>query len=193
MSKVELPIGLRFDWNIPMCVLSSSNTEKPKPNLITLGGWTITCLRPMMFGVAIAHSRYSYEIMKNGDSFVLNVPYSHQADIVDYCGVVSGRDHDKYSDCKLTPLKSLKVSSPGILEFALNFECSIMKEDVLGSHSFFIGTLEAVQCDDSILNEKGLISESKFSPVTAFRNKYWTLGDHLLDFGEGRTKVMRRE
>ena len=189
MSKVELPVALRFDWNVPMCILSCSNEKQPKPNLITLGAWTITCLRPMMMGVAIAHSRYSYEILKNGDSYVLNLPYPHQADIVDYCGVASGRDHDKFDECKLTPLKSLKVYSPGVEEFALSFECSIHKEMDLGSHSFFIGKLEAIQCDESILDERGFVSSKLFNPVAAYRNKYWSLGETLLNFGEGKTRL----
>ena len=189
MDKVELKVRGARDWNVPPCVLSCNNEEITKPNLITLGAWSIACLRPLMFGVGIGHARYSYDIIKKGDSFVINIPYSNQTDIVDYCGSVSGRDRDKYSDCSLTPLKSLKVSSSGITEFALNLEFSKYKEVVLGSHSFFFGTLEAVQCDESILDENGLVSETKFSPLAAFRNKYWTLGDHVMDFGEGRKKI----
>lgn len=185
MVKVDLPARLRMDFPIPIVVISCS-AGKDEPNLITLGAVSGASHEPPMWGIAIGHTRYSYQIISRSDGFVINVPSKTQAELVDYCGTVSGKIVDKFKACNLTPLPSTKISSPAILEFPLNIECATRKSVDLGSHSFFFGEIMAVHCDESILNDKGTIDKQKLQPMCAFLNSYWSLGDSLLEFGRSR-------
>ena len=186
MAKVDLSPGLRFDFPTGIVVVSCSAEPAGRPNLLAVGAVSHACIDPPMLGIAIGHSRYSYEVISRSDGFVVNSPSEDQAEIVDYCGSVSGREIDKFRECGLTPLPSTKISSPGILEFPLNIECAIRKSVNLGSHSFYFGEIVAVHCDESILDDDGNIDKQKFRPMSAFLDSYWSLGDSIIDFGSTR-------
>jgi flavin reductase (DIM6/NTAB) family NADH-FMN oxidoreductase RutF len=182
MIKVDLPARLRMDFPVPIVVISCS-AGRDKPNLITLGAVSGAGYNPPMWGILVSHTAHSYQIISHSDGFVINVPSRIQAEIVDYCGTVSGREVDKFKACGLTPFPSTKISSPAILEFPLNIECATRKSVNLGSNSFFFGEIMAVHCDKSILNSKGAIDKQKLQPMCAFVNSYWSLGDSILEFG----------
>lgn len=192
MGKVELPAQLRMDFPIPIVVISCS-VGRDKPNLITLGAVSGASHRPPMWGIAVGHTRYSYRIISRSDGFVINVPSETQAELVDYCGTVSGKKVDKFKACGLTPFPSTRISSPAILEFPLNIECATRKSIDLGSHSFFFGEIVAVHCDKSVLDDKGAIDKQKLHPMCAFLNSYWSLGDSVLEFGRSRLIPRRRK
>ena len=44
--------------------------------------------------------------------YTLNVPKEGMKDIVDFCGVVSGRDHEKFKEKSVAAIPSRKVNSP---------------------------------------------------------------------------------
>jgi flavin reductase (DIM6/NTAB) family NADH-FMN oxidoreductase RutF len=188
LVKVELPAKLRFDFPTAIVVVSCSAGERGKPNLIAVGAISHACIDPPMLGVAIGHTRYTYEVISRSDGFVVNVPSKNQVEIVDYVGSVSGREVDKFKVCNLTPLPSTRISSPGILEFPLNIECAIRKSVDLGSHSFYFGEIVAVRCDESILKDGGKIDKEKLQPLSAFLEGYWTLGEQVQRFGESKKR-----
>ncbi len=183
MAKVDLPAKLRFDFPTGIVVVSCSASEKGRPNLITVGAISHACIDPPMLGIAIGHMRYTHQIISRSDGFVVNVPSRDQAEIVDYCGSISGKEIDKFKACGLTPFNSTKISSPGILEFPMNIECAIRRSVDLGSHSFYFGEIVAVHCDESILDNMGEIDKDKLQPMCAFLESYWSLGEPVLKFG----------
>jgi hypothetical protein len=67
------------------------------------------------------------------------------ARIVDWCGVVSGRDVDKFAETGLTPGPALAVQSPIVQECPLNIECRVTRTLPLGSHTLFLAEVVAVQ------------------------------------------------
>ena len=87
--------------------------------------------RPI-FTVLVRPSRYTYGCIEATGDFTVNVPPGGRKDIPDFCGTVSGRDRDKMVELGLTPLPSRHISSPGIAECPLVFECRVVhRNDVL--------------------------------------------------------------
>jgi len=193
LVKVDLSPRLRFDFPTAIVLVSCSAKENGRPNLIAIGAISHACIDPPMLGIAIGHTRYSYQVISRADGFVVNVPSRDQAKIVDYCGSVSGRKVDKFKACNLTPLPSTKISSPGILEFPLNIECAVRKSVELGSHCFYFGEIVAVHCDESILNDRGKIDKDKLRPMCAFLERYWSLGKPVLRFGAAKKPSSPRQ
>ena len=65
----------------------------------------------------------------------MNIPYPAHAQEVLICGTQSGRDLDKYAKCGFTPLPSATVTSPGIAECGLVYECNVVHHnDVIPDH-----------------------------------------------------------
>ncbi len=94
------------------------------PNLMALGWGLIgrLCGKPY-FLVAVAKSRYTHKLINQTGEFTVNIPKPSMKDIVTYCGTTSGRDHDKFKECNITPLPGKKVKSHIVEECIVHYEC----------------------------------------------------------------------
>ena len=67
-----------------------------QPNLITVAWTGICCTRPPMVSVSIRPERYSHGLIEKSGEFTLNLIGEPLLRAMDYCGVKSGRDGDKF-------------------------------------------------------------------------------------------------
>ena len=118
-------------------VMVSCRRPGEKPNIITVA-WTGTvCSSPAMVSISVRKERYSYEILKETGEFVINLATKELVRALDYCGVRSGKDVDKYKEMHLTELPSRVVSAPGIAESPVNIECRVKEVKPLGATTCF--------------------------------------------------------
>ena len=100
MAKQEWKPGNML-YPLP-AVMVSCQRPGEKPNIITVA-WTGTvCTNPPMAYISVRPERYSYDIIRETGEFVINLTTEKLAEAVDYCGVRSGRDTDKFQDMHLT-------------------------------------------------------------------------------------------
>lgn len=168
---------------VPAVLVSCGGTERWQPNLITIA-WTGTvCSDPPMLSIAVRPERYSYDIIIETREFVVNVPSRNQLRSLDWCGVVSGRDVDKFAHTGLTPAPALKVQSPIVLEAPLNIECRVTQSLPLGSHTLFLAEVVAVQASASLMDAKGRLCLEKGGLLAYAHGHYFALGRRLGHFG----------
>ena len=110
-----------------------------KPNLITIG-WTGTiCTQPSMVSISVRPERYSHHLIKESGQFAINLPTEALVKSVDWCGVRSGRDFDKFAACKLHSAPgSVLTDCPILEESPVNLECRVTQVIPLGSHDLFL-------------------------------------------------------
>ena len=77
-----------------------------------------------MISVSIRPERHSYALIGEAGEFTVNIPPARLARAVDWCGVVSGRDHDKFKERSLTSLPGSQVAAPLVAECPLGLGCS---------------------------------------------------------------------
>jgi len=113
---------------LPDGLLLTSLDPEGKPNTMAIGWASIGIVwsRPM-FIVLVRHSRYTYECIEATGDFTVNVPAPGMAEAVNFCGSVSGRDHDKFAECGLTVGQSQTITSPYIDECELVYECKVVQ------------------------------------------------------------------
>mgnify|MGYP000161111191 FL=1 len=97
-------------------VMVSVADEAHRPNIITVAWAGTICTNPPMVSISVRPSRYSYDIIEKTGEFVINLTTEKLARACDYCGVVSGRDVDKFAKTGLTPMPVEHVSAPAIAE-----------------------------------------------------------------------------
>ncbi len=103
-----------------------------KPNVMTIGWGMIGAIwgRPV-FLVLVRPSRHTYSRLEEVGEFTVNVPPHELAAGVNLCGTLSGRNHDKFREARLTPAPSRQVRPPIIQECVVHYECRILhKNDV---------------------------------------------------------------
>lgn len=102
--------------------------ESGRVNAITLGWGQIgpNYRGHPIFIIAVAPPRFSWRFLESVPEFVIAVPDDAARPAVDFCGTRSGRDYpDKFAAAGLTPVPSLHVRAPSILECPINIECRI--------------------------------------------------------------------
>lgn len=128
-----------------------------------------------MLSVGIRPKRHSYELIGQLKEFVVNIPTENILKEVDYCGIVSGRDVDKFVKAKFTHKPADKFKSPIIQECPVNIECIVKNRIPLCVHHLFISEIVQVHIDEEVLNEEGRIDFTKISPFVYNQGEYWSL------------------
>ncbi len=108
---------------ILMAVLNEAGALNPMTVGWGVFGWIWA--KPI-FTVLVRPSRYTYGCLKAAGDFTVNVQPEDRKDLANFCGTVSGRDHDKMAELKLTPLPSRRITTPGIVECPIVFECRVV-------------------------------------------------------------------
>ena len=108
---------------VPAVLVGCGDGRTHRYNLITVAWTGIVCSAPPMISVSIRPERHSYALIGEAGEFTVNIPPARLARAVDWCGVVSGRDHDKFKERSLTPLPGSQVAAPLVAECPLGLEC----------------------------------------------------------------------
>ncbi|MBE5844991.1 MAG: flavin reductase family protein [Butyrivibrio sp.] len=164
-------------------VMVSCGREGEVPNIITVAWAGNICSSPAMLSISVRKERYSYDIIKETGEFVVNLTSRELMKATDWCGVRSGRDYDKFKEMKLTPLKSQKISAPGIAESPVNIECKVKQVVELGSHDMFIAEVMCVTVDDKYMDDKGRFDLGAADLIAYSHGEYFTLGKKIGKFG----------
>ena len=164
-------------------VMVSCQREGEKPDIITAAWVGTVCSDPVMVSVSVRPQRYSYDIIRETGEFVINLTTEALAKAVDYCGVRSGRDVDKFKEMHLTPCASGKISAPGIMESPVNIECRVKEIIKLGSHDMFLAEVVGVDVDEEYLDENGKFHLNETGLIAYSHGEYFTLGNCVGTFG----------
>ena len=164
-------------------VMVSCRRPNEKANIVTVA-WTGTiCSDPAMLYISLRKSRYSYDIIKETGEFVVCLATKELCHALDFCGVKSGRDIDKFAACGLHELEMSTVSAPGIAESPVCIECKVKEIVELGSHDMFISDVTAVQADDRYMNADGKFDLALADPIVYSHGDYYTLNEKIGKFG----------
>lgn len=164
-------------------VMVSCKKENEIPNIITIA-WTGTvCTNPPMVYISVRKERHSYDIIKESGEFVINIGSESTAEAVDYCGVKSGRQVDKFKEMNLTAIDGNVVKAPLIKESPVNIECRVKQIIELGSHDMFLADVVGVHVDKQFINEKGKFELGKAAPIVYSHGEYYGLNEVLGTFG----------
>jgi flavin reductase (DIM6/NTAB) family NADH-FMN oxidoreductase RutF len=156
-------------------VLVTCIDSNGKPNVITLAWVGVASSDPPTLGLGIRTHRHSYRLIDDSGEFVVNIPTEDILRDADFCGMVTGKDVDKFSETGLTPEPADEVKPPLIRECPVNIECVVKKKVPLGVHHLFLGEIVRVHIDEDILNEKGKIDFTKAASFVYNQGEYWSL------------------
>ena len=180
---------------VPAVMVSVADREG-RPNIITVAWAGTVCTNPPMVSISVRPSRYSYDIIRETGEFVINLTTEKLTRACDYCGVVSGRDVDKFAKTGLTPMTVEGVRAPAIAESPVNIACRVKETRALGSHTMFIAEVVGVTADDAFMDETGRFHINDTGLIMYSHGEYFGMGRRLGKFGysvqKKRTKNAKR-
>ena len=166
---------------LPAVMVSSGTVEKP--NVMTVAWTGIINTQPSKTYISVRKSRYSYDLIKNSGSFVINLVPSTLVKACDFCGVRSGKDTDKFKVCNLTAEASFSVDAPSIAECPLSLECRVTEIIELGSHDMFLADIVSVAVKKDLIDQNGRLALEKAGLLAYVHGEYFTLGKKIGSFG----------
>lgn len=176
---------------VPAVMVSCADREG-KPNIITIAWAGTVCTNPPMVSISVRPTRYSYDMIRETGEFVINLVTEPLTRACDYCGVVSGRDVDKFAKTGLTPIPVEGVSVPGIAESPVSIACRVVEERAFGSHTMFLAEVVGVTADDRYLDETGRFDINGTGLIMYSHGEYFGLGRKLGKFGYSVQKKPKR-
>ncbi len=190
VSFDELPIqyqkevwpGSTLPAPVPI-VMVTTQTPGGKPNICTVAWIGIVCRNLPMLSISLQPSRHSFSHLMEQKEFVVNLPPRHLARETDMCGVISGRDEDKFEKTHLTPVPAKDVLPPLIRECPVNLECRVTKVIELGSHHLFIAEIVRVHVQKKLINETGRLALEKARLLSYAHGHYYAIGIRIGRYG----------
>lgn len=153
-------------------LLATCGANPSEWNMLTVA-WTGTiCTNPPMCYISVRPERHSYPLIVSNMEFTLNLTTEEMARAVDWAGVRSGADCDKWKETGLTPLPGEMVKSPTIEQSPLSIECRVKEIIRLGSHDMILADVLCCRADEKYID-----------PSTG---KFDLEGAHLLAYSHGQ-------
>jgi flavin reductase (DIM6/NTAB) family NADH-FMN oxidoreductase RutF len=172
----------------PVFVVGTYDKEG-KPNVMTAAWAGICCSMPPCIYVSLRKATYTYGNVLERKAFTVSIPSENHLIETDYFGIASGRDVDKFEATGLTPVKSDIVDAPYVMEFPMVLECKLLRHIEIGLHTEFIGEIQDVKADESVLGEGDIPDIEKLRPMvfSPEGRKYHGVGRFLgIAFSIGR-------
>ena len=185
MSKVNWK-GSTLLAPVPAVAVTCGDYEHS--NIITIAWTGIINSDPPKTYVSIRPERYSHKIISQTKELCINLVPSQIIRQVDWCGIRSGRDVDKFEKTKLKKEPCVNIACPQIEESPLSLECKVTDVISLGSHDMFICDIVSVNADGKLLDEQGKLHLERAGLAAYCHGEYFTLGKKIGKFGYSHAK-----
>ena len=168
---------------VPVVLVGCGDGSNFKYNCLTVAWAGTLSSNPPMVGIGIRPERYSRGLIESTGVFTVNMTTVAMAEKVDYCGVASGRDVDKFEKCGFTAIPGSKVAAPVIAECPISLECQVKHTLSLGSHILYVGEVAAVQVSSEFIDDKNHFDITKADLLAYAHGNYLSLGEIVGTFG----------
>jgi len=183
MSKQSWKAGNML-YPVPAVMVSCrAREENARPNIITVAWAGTVCSDPVMLSVSVRPERFSHDIIERSGEFAVNLVNEKLTFACDKCGVLSGRNTDKFKEMKLTEYYSEFIKAPAIKESPVNIYCRVKDILRLGSHDMFLAEVAGVTVDEQYMDEKGRFDLAAAKLIAYSHGEYFALGRRLGKFG----------
>lgn len=119
-------------------------------NIMTMGWHMMMQFDPALLGCYIWSGNHSYELIRNSQQCVINVPTLELVDQVVAVGNNTGSAVDKFGQFGLTPTAATRVEAPLIAECYASFECQLYDAKLIDEYGLFIWEVVKAHVDRAV-------------------------------------------
>jgi len=159
-----------------------------------VAAWGGICAsEPPSISVTINKNHQTFQNLEARRAFTVSIPCRSYLGETDYCGMVSGRDRDKFADTGLSALRAGTVDAPYVEEFPVVLECRVSAMHPLGAGMQVIGEILDVRVDEDVLGDDGKPDLEKIGAFgfDVMRMEYYSLGNVIGKAWDSGKKFMR--
>ncbi len=172
-------------------VLVTCGTQNA-PNAITIAWTGIINSHPPKTYISVRKERFSHEIISKNKEFIINLPTAPIIRAIDYCGVKSGRDENKFEKTGLGLQKVKGYKCPMLEQSPVSLACRVTEIIELGTHDMFLADITDVFVAEELMDEKGKLNLAKAKLCAYVHGEYFQLGKRVGTFGFSVKKRKRK-
>lgn len=190
MSKIKWPGSVLLAPVPPVLVTCGDGDNE---NIITIGWTGVLNTKPPMTYISLRPSRLSYEIISTTREFTINLSTVDLVKAVDFCGVKSGRDINKFEAMNLKSVPGESVKCPMLAASPLSMECRVKEIIPLGTHELFMAEILTVHVEDALIDANGKLHLDKANLLAYVHGEYFGLGEKYGSFGYSVRKKKKKK
>jgi len=177
MKKIKLDPG---PFVLPMPVALVGAEVNGKPNFMTAAFAGIVNTKPAVVACGLNPAHHTCDGISENGIFSLNLPGPDLVEKTDWCGLKSGKKHDKSR--VFETFTGELTSAPMISACRLSAECRVLKTVPFEVDTVFFGEVVSVYIDGDA-EADGAPDWRKINPLLfTFPDKgYWRLGERVAD------------
>lgn len=177
MPKIKIDPG---PFVLPMPVALVGATVNGKSNFMPAAFAGIMNIKPTVVACGLNPAHHTCGGISENGTFSLNLPGPELVEVTDWCGLKSGKKHDKTRIFE-TFTGELETA-PMIESCRLTAECRLIKTVPFDVDTVYFGEVVSVYIDDTAA-VKGTPDWEKITPLLfTFPDKgYWRLGSRIAD------------
>lgn len=170
-------------WVIePGCVVLVTGGTMARANVMTISWQTpVNTADPCLVLLVMGHGRYTYELIKQNNELVINVPGEELLEQTHLCGTITGRKIDKFEKAGLTPVPANLVAPPLIAECAGHLECRIVQTFAVKTHNLLICEVVYASAEEAFFD--GAWIPERFHTLHYMQKTQYGVLTHRLDAG----------
>ena len=175
---------------VPPVLITCGSGEKT--NVFTVAWTGIINSQPPKTYISVRPERWSYNLINETKEFAINLTTSSLIRAVDFCGVRSGRDIDKFSACSLATEEASEIACPILSASPLSIECRVTETIAMGSHTMFMADIVATRVNEELIDINGKLHLEGCSLAAYAHGDYFALGKKIGYFGFSQKKKRKR-
>ena len=163
--------------------------QEDKLDIIAISWISMISLNPSTLMVSFLKTRFSLSLIQKSGKFAVNVPTTTDVKLLNYCGTVTGTDHDKFKETGYTPFYSKSdLTTPLIKECPMNVLCKTVRSIEYEDRIILFGLVEEVLVDSDCLEEKNKVDMTKCNPFVYWMSggEYWEIGNKIATLRESK-------
>lgn len=166
----------------PGCVVLVTGGTMAQHNVMTISWQTpVNTADPCLILLVMGQARYTYEMIKQNNELVINVPGEELLDQTHLVGTVSGRRADKFKAAGLTPVPAHLVQPPLVGECAGHLECRVAETFAVRAHDLLVCEVVYASAEEAFFD--GAWIPEKFHTLHYMHKTQYGLLTRRLDAG----------
>jgi len=136
VKTLALPKVYRLLEPGPVVLLTTS--ERGSINVMTMSWHMMMDFEPPLVACIVSDRNHTFRALRKTRECVIAIPTVAMAKKVVACGNCSGRDVDKFTRIRLTPLPAARVAAPLVGECFANLECRVTDTTRVPRYNLFV-------------------------------------------------------
>jgi flavin reductase (DIM6/NTAB) family NADH-FMN oxidoreductase RutF len=170
MKKIIAEGKMKFYQDLPRGAAIITAHARGKDNAMAAAWHAPISFNPPLFGVAIHHKRFTYELIRDAREFGVNFLPLERAELIASVGGSTGRKIDKFQTFHIAKEKPLKTSVPIMEDAYACYECKLTDDRAYGDHQWLVGEVLATHFSKEAFTEEGALDVARTNPALYLGN-----------------------